>query len=196
MASQDQDYQKNLDAIIKEYTFVTQALKIQKESKLKFLNENRKNCEDRYECVLHLKKLMQVDPYISKRDTYKIIYGDNTPAKLSSGVKMIYRKKCIIVEDSGKPFFGNLHKKSSILSCRNPFRADQENVNYDMDSEDEWAEANGEDLGEDNKSDEEEEDPEENQGFIVEDDYLSDCELNLSENSDVEKEKERRKVII
>jgi hypothetical protein len=65
-----------------------------------------------------------------------------------------------------------------------------------MDSEDEWAEANGEDLGEDNKSDEEEEDPEENQGFIVEDDYLSDCELNLSENSDVEKEKERRKVII
>lgn len=65
-----------------------------------------------------------------------------------------------------------------------------------MDSEDEWAEANGEDVGEDNKSDEEEEDPEENQGFIVEDDYLSDSELNLSENSDVEKEKERRKAII
>ena len=139
---------------------------------------------------------MQVDPYISKRDTYKIVYGDNTPAKLNNGVKMINRKKCIIIEDSGKPFIGNLHKKSSILSCRNPFRPDQENVNYDMDSEDEWAEANGEDLGEDNKSDEEEEDPEENQGFIVEDDYLSDCELNLSENSDVEKEKERRKVII
>lgn len=65
-----------------------------------------------------------------------------------------------------------------------------------MDSEDEWAEANGEDLGDDNKSDEEAEDPEENKGFIVEDDYLSDCELNLSESSDVEKEKERRKAII
>jgi hypothetical protein len=69
-------------------------------------------------------------------------------------------------------------------------------MNYDMDSEDEWAEANGEDLGEDKMSDEEEEDPEENEGFIVEDDYLSDSELNLSENSDVEKEKERRKAII
>jgi hypothetical protein len=73
---------------------------------------------------------------------------------------------------------------------------DEANVNYEMDSEDEWAEANGEDLGEDKMSDEEEEDPEENQGFIVEDDYLSDSELNLSENSNVDLEKERRKVII
>ena len=105
---------------------------------------------------------MQVDPYIGQSENYKIVYGDNTPHKLNSGVKLIHRKKCIIVEDCGKPFIGNFFKKSQLLSCRNPFRTDMDNVNYDMDSEDEWAEANGEDLGEDNKSDEEIEDPEEN----------------------------------
>ena len=66
------------------------------------------------------------------------------------------------MEDSGKPFFGNFHKKSQVLRCRAPFTMDEAVVNYDMDSEDEWAEANGEDLGEDKMSDEEEEDPEEN----------------------------------
>jgi hypothetical protein len=106
------------------------------------------------------------------------------------------------VEDSGKPFIGTLHKKSKILSCRNPYKVDYENVNYDMDSEDEWAEANGEDLDGDQKmSDDNEEDLAENeeaQGFIVEDDYLSDSELNYSNcsNLDVDAEKERRKAII
>jgi hypothetical protein len=130
------------------------------------------------------------------------LYGNyNTPSKVEE-IKLIHRKKCIIVEDSGKPFIGTLHKKSKILSCRNPFKVDYENVNYDMDSEDEWAEANGEDLDGDQKmSDDNEEDLAENeeaQGFIVEDDYLSDSELNYSNNSnvDVAAEKERRIAII
>lgn len=69
-----------------------------------------------------------------------------------------------------------------------------------MDSEDEWAEANGEDLDEDHKmSDDDEEDLAENeeaQGFIVEDDYLSDSELNYSNCSNLDADKERRKAII
>ena len=71
-----------------------------------------------------------------------------------------------------------------------------------MDSEDEWAEANGEDLDGDQKmSDDNEEDLAENEeaeGFIVEDDYLSDSELNYSNSSniDVAADKERRKAII
>lgn len=71
-----------------------------------------------------------------------------------------------------------------------------------MDSEDEWAEANGEDLDGDQKmSDDNEEDLAENEeaqgcGFIVEDDYLSDSELNYSNCSNKDADKERRKVII
>jgi chromatin assembly factor 1 subunit A len=78
-----------------------------------------------------------------------------------------------------------LHKKSNLLSCRNPFRADENIINYEMDTEDEWAEENGESLREDgaNKSDEEDEefdDEEDQQGFIVDDDYLSVSEMNYS----------------
>ena len=78
-----------------------------------------------------------------------------------------------------------MHKKSEILSCRNPFKADENIINYEMDTEDEWAEENGESLREDgaNKSDEEDddfEDEEDQQGFIVDDDYLSVSELNYS----------------
>lgn len=68
---------------------------------------------------------------------------------------------------------------------RNPFKVDINIINYDMDSEDELEEANGEDIAdEQNKvSDDDEEDlaeQEEAEGFIVEDDYLSNSELNLS----------------
>ena len=47
--------------------------------------------------------------------------------------------------------FGNNQKKSKVITARNPFRKDEEVVDYDMDSEDEWAEENGEDL--ENKKD-------------------------------------------
>ena len=60
-----------------------------------------------------------------------------------------------------------------------------------MDSEEEWNEQNGEDVAGDNKKDEEEDDEvekllreeeanAEDEGFIVPDDYLSACDLNLS----------------
>ena len=32
------------------------------------------------------------------------------------------------------------------ITCRNPFKMDNQLFNYDMDTEDEWAEENGEDL--------------------------------------------------
>ena len=68
------------------------------------------------------------------------------------------RKKCIIIEESIKS--GSVYKKSDILSCRNPFKADENIINYEMDTEDEWAEENGESLKEDgaNRSDEEDDD--------------------------------------
>jgi chromatin assembly factor 1 subunit A len=51
---------------------------------------------------------------------------------------------------------GTNQKISKVITARNPFRKDDEVVDYDMDSEDEWAEENGEDL--ENKKDEEEDD--------------------------------------
>ena len=69
---------------------------------------------------------------------------------------ILTRQKCIIIEDSHFRLFGNNQKKSKVITARNPFRKDEEVVDYDMDSEDEWAEENGEDL--ENKKDEEEDD--------------------------------------
>jgi len=75
---------------------------------------------------------------------------------------------------------------SGVLTCRNPFKADETLINYDLDTEDELAEENGEDLnvdGDNNLSDDNESDLEEKElqiGFIVDDDYLSDEEMNYS----------------
>ena len=92
--------------------------------------------------------------------------------------------KCIIIEDSYKKYHGSFTKKSSIITARNPFKRDDELIDYDMDSEDEWAEENGEDLDKkdvENEDDEELNDEEqEPEGFIVSDGHLSVCEYEFS----------------
>jgi hypothetical protein len=77
-------------------------------------------------------------------------------------------------------------KRSFIVCPKNPLKKDETMIDYDMSSEEEWNEVNGEDL--DNKQEEEEEDEDEKmmeeadeeEGFIVPDDYLSASELNFS----------------
>ena len=75
------------------------------------------------------------------------------------------------------------------MNPRNPLKRDETVIDYDMSSEEEWNEQNGEDL--DAKQDEEEDEDEkklieemqeekEEEGFIVPDDYLSASELNFS----------------
>jgi chromatin assembly factor 1 subunit A len=106
--------------------------------------------------------------------------------KISEGAakKNIYRRKCIIIEDSYRSKYDGGKGLSNILTCRNPFKCDNDLINYDMDSEDEWAEQNGEDLNENNLKSEDDEDDlaeeEEQKGFIVDDDYLSVSEMNYS----------------
>ena len=102
------------------------------------------------------------------------------------------RKKCILLEDSHIKYLGFYDKKSYFLEPKNPLKKDETIIDYDMDSEEEWNEQNGEDLAADNKQDEEEDDEvekllreegdEEEAGFIVPDDYLSASELNLSQS--------------
>lgn len=136
----------------------------------------------------YFKILRDLDQYIGQKSEYNITYNveSQSPVKLSNGhsKKNIYRRKCIIIEDSFRNKYDGGRSLSKILTCRNPFKCDNDLINYDMDSEDEWAEQNGEDLNENNLKSEDDEDDlaeeEEQKGFIVDDDYLSVSEMNYS----------------
>ena len=120
------------------------------------------------------------------------------------------RKRCIILDDSMMRYTGFFEKKSYFLNPRNPLSKDDTIIDYEMDSEEEWNEQNGEDVAADNKQDEDEDDEVEKQireedqddednKFIVPDDYLSASELNLSQSQRssqmVQEIKERRKML-
>lgn len=140
-----------------------------------------------------------------------------------SDLQVIRRRKNIVIEDQVKSLMSWEYAKclstpkpdsilfqgsqcKSVLTCRNPFKADPNLINYDLDSEDEWAEENGEDLQDadcQKYSDDDEDDLAEQEaaeGFIVDDDYLSVSEMNYSmhSNDDVQLQAdlERRKVIL
>ena len=100
------------------------------------------------------------------------------------------RRKTIIIEDSFIKYLGVFEKKSYILNPRNPLKKDETVIDYEMDSEEEWNEQNGENVDGNPKQDEEEDDEiekllkeeGEEEGFIVPDDYLSASEMNLSQS--------------
>ncbi|KAJ3211703.1 inositol polyphosphate 5-phosphatase [Dinochytrium kinnereticum] len=75
-------------------------------------------------------------------------------------------------EDYRPPYFGTLRKKKFRVSGRCPWKRDAENINYDVDSEEEWEEEEpGEELlSEDEDDAVEEEDANEQDDFVVEDD--------------------------
>ncbi len=104
--------------------------------------------------------------------------------------------KCIIIDDSHSNFYGRLLKKSALITARNPFKKDENVLDYEMDSEDEWAEQHGEDLDK-KDADEEQEDEEmaneeeEEAGFIVSDGHLSVCEYDFSEGEGDDEKKKR-----
>lgn len=70
------------------------------------------------------------------------------------------RRKNIFIEDSFMKYTGFFDKESYLINPRNPLKKDETIIDYDMSSEEEWNELNGEDLNE-NKNDEIEEDQEE-----------------------------------
>lgn len=102
-------------------------------------------------------------------------------------------------------YIGVFEKKSVLLDPRKPLLKDETIIDYDMSSEEEWNEQNGEDVDKNDQEGDAEDDEiekilqEESQseGFIVPDDYLSASELMFSQNdgSQVQQElEERRKV--
>lgn len=56
------------------------------------------------------------------------------------------RRKCIIIEDSFMKYIGVFEKKSVLLDPRKPLLKDETIIDYDMSSEEEWNEQNGEDV--------------------------------------------------
>lgn len=90
-------------------------------------------------------------------------------------------------------------KSSKVLSGRNPFRKDEDIIDYEMDSEEEFAEENGEDIegnldDEDEEMQQDEENDSDEDKFIVSDGHLSVCDISL-DGSESEKiaEIERRR---
>jgi hypothetical protein len=86
--------------------------------------------------------------------------NQNKEMKISETIK---RRKILILEDQRKSVLAwemhRDHLKFGRLSCRNPFKIDETLINYELDSEDELAEENGEDIdGEKNSEDEESDD--------------------------------------
>lgn len=84
-----------------------------------------------------------------------------------------------------------------MITARNPFKKDEMLLDYEMDSEDEWAEQNGEDIDKKDVEEEQEDEEmanedEEDAGFIVSDGHLSVCEYDFSdgEADDEKKQKE------
>ena len=127
------------------------------------------------------------DLLIKTMQTFKEWHNQNQPRQFNqqptAGVK---ETKCIIIEDSHRIYTDAFNKKSNLISGRNPFRRDETVIDYDMDSEDEWAEENGEDLekkaGDEDEDEEMQDDDEQSQGFIVSDGHLSVCEYDFSQD--------------
>lgn len=76
-----------------------------------------------------------------------------------------------------------------MINPRNPFKKDEAVIDYDMDSEEEFEEENGEDINSDKEDDEDDLiDEEDNEGFIVPDGYLSQSEKGEGDEEDAKGE--------
>lgn len=102
--------------------------------------------------------------------------------------------KCIIIEDSAKTIFGQYYLRSEQVTGRNPFLQDDK-INYELDSEEELAEAQGEDLNSNVKGSESDEEmlSQVEEGFLVSDGHLSSEEYNFSQQSQQSGDADARK---
>lgn len=157
----------------------------------------------------YFKIMKNLDEYVAKADCVKIRYPKfESEVQLGQvivknpNIKVINRRKHIIIEDYQKIILPQ-NQTSKLLSCRNPFRMDDQIINYDLDTEDEMEEQNGEDLNEENNQSMDDDDDLQEQelqkGFIVDDDYFSVSDLNCSDNEDgdqIDAERERKKQML
>ena len=74
------------------------------------------------------------------------MYKDHQASTIPHGQRL----KHISITDSGMDYAGvKFEKQSRIISCKNPFRQDPTLIDYDMCSQEEWEELNGDNLEDD-----------------------------------------------
>lgn len=91
-----------------------------------------------------------------------------------------FRKVFVNIQDSYRKIKGRFDSKSGFISGRNPFTKDPQ-VDYEMDSEDEYENQFADNLDGDDADDKDEDDEEEEDkdSFIVSDEHLSNDEIDL-----------------
>lgn len=84
---------------------------------------------------------LTVDLLVKTMKIYNGWHSSLLPSKKNvENVESKSRRKCITIEGSHSNYYGKFDKKSSLISARNPFKKDDKLLDYEMDSEDEWAE--------------------------------------------------------
>jgi len=137
---------------------------------------------------------MQVNGFESIKD-----FADNSKRRIKKQPKESKQRKLSQTEGNKlklfmfhtnyrPPYFGTWRKKSSKISAKNPFKKDEELLDYEYDSDDDWEEPlEGEDIANsDGEEDDEEKgsDEDEEDGFFVPHGYLSDDEGIREEEED------------
>jgi len=139
---------------------------------------------------------MQVNGFASLKS-----FTDNAKRRIKDDSKQLNTSQTVIERKKFKlfmfhtnyrpPYYGTWKKKSCVISAKNPFKKDEELLDYEYDSDDDWEEpVEGEDIansdGEEEASGEEEESGGEEDGFFVPHGYLSDDEGIREEDDDDE----------
>ena len=125
-------------------------------------------------------------------------YAEQVPITITN------RYKCLsFYEDIRPPYYGTWSKKSPLITGRKPFGIDASQLDYDVDSEGEWEEEDGdigEEIGDDGMEDEEEkeadedDEDDEDDGWLAADDEVDDDDDAESESVELSKETKKRKI--
>eukprot|EP01117_Protostelium_nocturnum_P009392 TRINITY_DN334_c1_g2_i3.p1 TRINITY_DN334_c1_g2~~TRINITY_DN334_c1_g2_i3.p1 ORF type:complete len:725 (+),score=335.34 TRINITY_DN334_c1_g2_i3:100-2175(+) len=142
----------------------------------------------------------------NKTDTNQLLEEFKTKkAQKSRGIKMKRVNNYKTMKLFGNPsdpeavvrpsYWGLWEKTSKIITGRKPFALDSQQVNYEEDSEDEWEgePEDAEDLGKSDGEEEETDDSETEDNFVVADGYFSDDEGIIDEEGLSKEELEHRK---
>lgn len=108
----------------------------------------------------------------------------------SQGEKKIYRAKLLqFVENNRPAYFGTWRKKSRSVTGRRPFSKDQRHFDYELDSDDEWEEADqekGEELKDSDSEEKIEDEEEDNDDYEIDEFFVPHGHLSDDENQDEE----------
>lgn len=108
----------------------------------------------------------------------------------SQGDKKTYRAKLLqFVENNRPAYYGTWRKKSRSVTGRRPFARDQRYFDYDLDSDDEWEEADqekGEELKDSDSEEKIEDEEEDNDDYEIDEFFVPHGHLSDDENQDEE----------